>query len=75
MIRIVCTFGVAETTTHECPQGTTIGELKADSSLKARLGYGDNVKCLINGVSIDDDAEVPAGATVRFETAANQKAA
>lgn len=38
----------------------TVGQLKADSELRARLGYGDNVNALYNGVPLGDSQEAPA---------------
>lgn len=52
----------------------TIRQLRTDANIKAVLGYGDNVRLLINGVEMPDDAVVPNGATVIVETRANQKA-
>lgn len=58
--------------TYDVP--VTIGQLRADRSVKAGLGYGDNVRFLLNGVELGDDAVVPNGATVVVETKANTKA-
>lgn len=52
----------------------TIGQVRADASLKAVLGFGDNVRALIHGVEQPDNAIVPQGATVVLETRANCKA-
>lgn len=52
----------------------TIRTLKLDTTIRAALGYGDNVVMLLNGVAMPDDAIVPNGATVTVETAANTKA-
>ena len=52
----------------------TVGEVKSDSNLKMLLGYGDNVRALINGVEVPDQAIVPDGCVLVFETRANEKA-
>jgi hypothetical protein len=46
----------------------------ADDSLRAALGFGDNVQFLIGGVAQPNNAVVPDGAVVTVETTANQKA-
>lgn len=53
----------------------TVGDLKNNSTIKAVLGYGDNVRALINGVEQADTTQIPAGSVVTLETAANTKAA
>lgn len=52
----------------------TIRQLRNDQSIRAVLGYGDNVNLLINGIAMPDDAIVANGAIVTVETAANTKA-
>lgn len=52
----------------------TVGQLKADATLKAMLGFGDNTRATINGVEQSNDTIVPDGATLVLETAANTKA-
>ena len=42
---------------------------KGDHNLKAVLGFGDNVKALINGIELGGDVTIPSGATVVIETA------
>lgn len=55
-------------------QNATVGSLLADNSNKVILGYGDNVKPLINGMEVSFDTVVSDGSTVTIETRANQKA-
>lgn len=53
----------------------TVADLKQDRDLKMQLGFGDNVRVLVNGVAMPDFTTLPAGVgTVTIETAANQKA-
>lgn len=56
------------------PSGTTYAQLLANANLKAKLGYGDNVRALVNGVEQSPDAAVVNGTSIRVETRANQKA-
>jgi hypothetical protein len=52
----------------------TIGQIRRDSSLRAILGYGDNVTLLVGGIAMPDDAIVPNNAEVVAETTCNTKA-
>ena len=52
----------------------TFGDLRESDSFKAALGFGDNTKALVDGIEQNRDTVIPAGATVRIETAANTKA-
>lgn len=56
------------------PSAPTIGQVISSPSLRAELGYGDNVHALINGVEQPNNATVSDGAIVVIETRANQKA-
>lgn len=60
--------------TRTMPGMVTVGEVMDDDDVKAVLGFGDNVRVLINGVEQPDDAGVPHGATLVIETRANTKA-
>jgi hypothetical protein len=53
----------------------TIGELVNDPNSRSILGYGDNTRCLINGVEQSSGTICPDGATIVVETRANSKAA
>lgn len=63
-----------ETTTADLPEGAKFVDIRNNRNLRASLGYGDNVKMIVNGIEMPLDALVPWGATVAVETAANQKA-
>ena len=43
-------------------------------SSRPALGFGDRTKALVDGIEQDRATVIPAGATVRLETAANTKA-
>lgn len=52
----------------------TVATLRDDASLKAALGYGDNVKFLLDGVELSDSTPIPAGSVINVETRCNSKA-
>lgn len=52
----------------------TIGEVVGNPSVKAVLGYGDNVRALIGGVEQDSGTVCPDNITVTVETKCNSKA-
>ena len=52
----------------------TVSQVIDSASVKAELGYGDNVRALINGVEQPGHALVPDGCTLMIEVRANQKA-
>lgn len=54
--------------------GATVGAIIADNSTRLILGYGDNVKALINGVEMSGDTVPSDGDEITIETRANQKA-
>lgn len=54
--------------------GAAIGIIIADTTAKVILGYGDNVRALVNGVEQTNDTVVADGSTINLETRANQKA-
>lgn len=66
-------FGTDNLPTQK-PAGFTFGQLKRDSSLKMMLGFSDNVRALVNGVEMPDEAQVEAGTLVLLETKCNSKA-
>ena len=73
MKTITVKYGV-DSITKQVEDGFTFGDLKESDPIKAALGYGDNVKTLVDGIEQDADTVIPAGASVRLETAANTKA-
>jgi len=60
-------------TTRTFTVAPTVEQLKRDPSLRTELGYGDNVRVLVNGVEQPNHVQIP-GPSVTLETAANQKA-
>jgi len=72
-MNVTVRYGV-ETYDKEFAGSPTIAEVRSNTSLKAILGFSDNVRALINGVEQPDDVRVPEGSVVQLETRANQKA-
>lgn len=66
-------FG-SDTVTRVVAYSTTVGQLRRDESIRASLGFGDNVRFLLNGVALDDNASAPNGCTLVVETRCNEKA-
>lgn len=73
MKSITVKYGVA-VITKEVEDDFTFGDLQESDSFKAALGFGDRTKALIDGIEQERSTVIPAGATVRLETAANTKA-
>ena len=66
-------YGMEETRV-DLAEDAKFADLKANRNLRASLGYGDNIKMLVQGIEMPNDAIVPWGSVVVVETAANQKA-
>ena len=73
MKKITVEYGV-DSVTKQVETGFTFGDLQEHDAIKAALGYGDNVKALVNGIEQNRGTVIPDGAVVRLETAANTKA-
>lgn len=65
-------YGV-DSVTRTMPGGTSVGDVLDDENVKAVLGYGDSVRCLISGVEQPEDAGIPHQAVLVIETRANTK--
>lgn len=75
MINLQIKHGL-QTARREYTTSPTVAQIKQDSSLKGELGFGDNVRLLINGAEQPDFGMIPLGVqSVTLETAANTKAA
>lgn len=72
MISITIRHGL-QSTVRDFSVPPTVAQIKQDRSLRAELGYGDNVRVLVHGVEQPDHAFIQAD-IVTVETAANQKA-
>lgn len=73
MKTITVKYGVDQIT-KQVETDFTFGDLQDSDQFKAALGYGDKTKALVDGIEQNRDTVIPAGATVRIETAANTKA-
>jgi hypothetical protein len=73
MKNITVKYGV-DSITKQVEEGFTFGDLQDSDNFKAALGFGDRTKALVDGIEQDPGTVIPAGATVRLETAANTKA-
>ena len=73
MKTITVKYGV-DSITKQVEDEVTFGDLQEDDSFKAALGFGDRTKALVEGIEQNSETVIPAGATVRLETAANTKA-
>lgn len=73
MQTVTVRYGI-ETLTKSFTIPVTIGQLRCNQDIRAALGYGDNVKFLIDGVEQGDDVVVANGGVVVVETRANTKA-
>lgn len=74
MKSITIKYGADQHTTTVA-DGTSVGRVVQNSTTRAMLGYGDNVKALVSGVEQSMDTEVYDGMVVQLETRANSKAA
>lgn len=74
MKTITVSFGPRNSRTKGVNDGYTIGCLRRDREMQASLGYGDNVKYLVDGVAQDDDVELDDGDSVVVETNVGTKA-
>lgn len=72
-MQVTIKYGV-ESLTKTYPSTPTIGQITSDPSIRAALGFGDNVNALINGVAQPSTVGVPENSVVVIETAANRKA-
>lgn len=73
MMTITVRYGMDQQTIA-VPMGTKFGDIRRNNDLRVSLGFGDNVKFLVNGVEMSPDATVANGTLITVETAANTKA-
>ena len=73
MKTITVKYGV-DSVTKQVESDFTFGDLQESDAFKAALGFGDNTKALVDGIEQNRATNIPEGATVRLETAANTKA-
>jgi hypothetical protein len=73
MYQITIQYG-GQRTSRNYAIAPTVGQIKQDQSLRMELGYGDNVRVMVNAVTQPDHVTLPGGCIVTIETAANTKA-
>ena len=73
MKNITVKYGV-DSINKQVEDDFTFGDLQDNEAIKAALGFGDRTKALVEGIEQDSATVIPAGTTVRLETAANTKA-
>lgn len=64
----------ADQISKEYAQAPTVRALLSDSNIRAVLGFGDNVKVLVNGVEQATDSVLAGVCDVVIETKSNSKA-
>lgn len=74
MKSVTIKYGLDEVT-KQFNDDATFASITSDSALKAVLGYGDNIRALVNGVEMPANASVASGSKVVLETRCNTKAA
>ncbi len=74
MYTVTVKQGVSGTITREVVEGTTVGQLIADSYIKAHLGYGENVSIVCNGETLEDSDTINDGDVLLIEKQAAAKA-
>jgi hypothetical protein len=70
---ITVKYGI-ESVTKTYDNAPTVGSVLGSASVKAELGYGDNVRALVNGVEQSNSAVLTDGVVLQIETKANSKA-
>lgn len=75
MITITTRFGATNELTKGFPEGTRVSQLLSNQSVKATLGFGDNVQAVVNGSILAVNTVLDDGDVVTIESKANSKAA
>lgn len=73
-IEVTLKYGLTKRITVSVPEGSTLGQVLANPSNKAFLGYPENVTGVIDGVTIGHDDVLSDGDTVQLEKQAAAKA-
>ena len=72
--QVTIKFGV-DAVVKSYREPVTLGSIKSDSTVKLELGFGDNVKYVLDGeVLTDDYTPIPSGVLLEVETKCNEKA-
>ena len=73
MKTIIVSFG-GDSVPRSVEDDANIGSIVGDGNVKAQLGYGDNVRVLVNGVEQPSTAIPSNGTKLVVETRTNSKA-
>lgn len=73
-ISVKVSFGGGNSIERSVPEGTTVAAILSDRSVKSYLGFGDNVKAVIDGTAQEGSAPLSQGDHIQVETVSNQKA-
>ena len=71
-VSVTVKYGLERSITTSVPVGSSIGDVLR--RVRAALGFGDNVKALIDGATQPESNTVTEGDVISVETAANSKA-
>lgn len=71
-VSVTVKYGLERSITTSVPVGSSIGDVLR--RVRAALGFGDNVKALIDGATQPESNTVAEGDVISVETAANSKA-
>lgn len=74
MFSVTIRYGAGDEMTKAFDDGATVRDVLTNTAVKAALGFGDNVRALIDGVEQTSDTELTDGDIITIETRANQKA-
>jgi sulfur carrier protein ThiS len=72
--RVTINFGLSNTVEKQFPENTTIGDVLANSGLRAVLGFGDNAVAKIDGSVQPNGADISDGDVIDIEVKAQTKA-
>lgn len=73
-MQVTFRFGPTNELSKNLREGTTVQQALSDSSLKAGLGFGDNVQAIIDDTVQSGSTTLNDGDIVTIETRANSKA-
>jgi hypothetical protein len=73
-MNIKISYGVDEIPKFFPGDSVTVKEVITNGTIKSALGFGDNVRVLLNGVELSQDAHLGDGDEITIETRANSKA-
>jgi len=73
-MRITVRYGVTAEFTNDFPARSTVGSVLSNSSVKAALGFGNNVQGVVEGQIQDNNHVLEDGDVLTVETKANAKA-